>query len=285
MLKYRCKCCNNRDPGRFNHDMRMAEIICTECGTIQGHMNTSIGNVTFSEPTPIIPPTATQKKFLELNDQIMARVCPEEVREYKRNKILKEYCEKLELVTSVETRARLLIENNKEKLLAIKPLNNLIAACIAVACQSMKRYINIVEMEKLFNLENVNKTLKMVCEIVGINQRAMILNAVPYLVSMMGFPFKFEKKLKDSYKLVCRKNPSMGSETRMALCCYKLYLDNELKSRYKGKITLTHIADITNTSENSLKTYVSGKSKNYLFESKKRTRKTKETKNKKLKSN
>lgn len=286
MLNYKCKCCKNDNPGLFVYDACMDDVICTSCGVIQSHMNTSCNNTTFSEPIEIRPPTLSQKKLLTCNDQMMARVCPDEVKEYKRNKLIKEYCEKFDLISSVETRARLLIENNKEELLTIRPIQNLVASCIAIACQSLNRYINIADMEKMFMLTNVNKTLKIVCKVVGINQRAMILNAVPYLVSHLGFPFKYEKILRELYKSVCRKNPSMGAETRMALCCYKMYLDHQSKSAFKDTLTVDYIATLTNTSENSLKTYISGKTKNCLFNAnnkRQRENETKKNNNKKIK--
>lgn len=264
-MNYKCKCCKNDDPGLFVHDCRTADIICRECGIIQTHMNNSDGNTTFCEPIEIRPITASERKFLKINDQMMAKVCPEEVRDFKKNKLLKEFCEKLDLNKAVETRAKLLFEKHKEELCCLRPVENLVAASICVACQSLKRYINVVDIENLLMLSNVNKTLKSLCQIIGINQRAMILNAVPYFVNCIGLPFKFEKKLRELYMTVCKKNPSMGAETRMALCCYKLYLENESKSLFKGRIKLSDIADITKTSENSLKTYVNGKTNNYLF--------------------
>lgn len=270
MFNYNCESCKNTDPGRFVHDNRTADIICTTCGVVQRHMNSNINNTTFTEPLEIRAHTTTQKKFMQLNNQMMSHVCPDETRDMRRNAVIKDYCEKLELTTGIETRARLLFDNNKKALSSIRPLNNVIASCIAIACQSLKRYINVGDIEALFSLSNVNKTLRMVCNVVGINRRAMVLNAVPYIISTIGLPFKYQKKLIDLYKLMCKKNPSIGSDTRMALCCYKLYVDNKEKSKFKKEITLENIASITNTSENSLKSYVSGKTSNYLFETKKR---------------
>lgn len=270
-----CKLCKNSDQGRFVEDCRTADIICTCCGCVQRWINNSHGNTTYSEPIAIVQPTSAQKKFLRINDQMMNKVCPEEYKEGKRNKIIKEYCEQLDLVESIQTRTKLLLKKNYEKLRQIRPQNNLIASCIIIACQSVRRYINIGDMEQFLGLTNVNSTLKTVCKIIGINQRSIILNSVPYLISTVGLPFKFEKKLSDLYKTVCRKNPSMGAETRMALCFYKLYTENIDKARYKNA-DLEFVAQLTNTSENSLKTYISGKTKNCLYQESKRKRKKEE---------
>lgn len=268
-----CKICKNTDQGLYVEDRCRGELICTVCGCVQSGVNLSQGNTTFSEPIAIKPPTSSDKKILRLNNQMMQKVCPKEYRDHKRNKTITDYCEKLDLLNSVAIRARLLLEKHEEHLCRIRPINNVIASCIIVSCQITKRYINVKDVEQWLDLENLNITLKIVCKTIGINQRAMILNSVPYLISVLSLPFKFENKLRELYKLACRKNPSMGSETRMALCCYKLYTDNIAKARYK-EITLENIANFTSTSENSLKSYVSGKTKNSLFEKQKRKRNT-----------
>ena len=97
-----------------------------------------------------------------------------------------------------------------------------------------------------------------VCSIVGINSRGVIINSIPALVCSMGFPGKYNRILKQMFIKSSRKKVSLGSETRMALCCYKLYLDHGVKSKLKGKMTLQDIAYLTNTSITSLNSYIVG---------------------------
>lgn len=267
-----CRACKNSDPGRFVEDHKTAEIVCTSCGCVQSRINTSMGNVTFSEQLPVVEPSGSQQRqLIRTNIQMINRMCPGEYRDGKRNSMIKDYCEKLDLTSSVELRAKLFIQNHKGELLKIRPHENLIAACIVIACQSLKKYINVTDMEVTLTLTNVNTTIKAVCKIVGINFRSIILNSVPYLASMMSLPFKCEKKLRDLYIHASRKHPSMGAETRMALCCYKICTENSDASEDHG-VTLEYIAALTNTSENSLRTYISGKTKCCLFNHKKRRR-------------
>lgn len=270
MKPLRCKVCKNTDPGKYVEDMRTAEITCTCCGCVQTSVNTSYGNVTFCEPLASVAPTPTQQKLLRLNEQMLIKMCPGEYRDHKRDELIDDFCEKLDLSSSVANRTKRLIDNHKEELSHIRPKQNLIAACIIITCQSIKRYINVVDIETMYMLTNVNNTLKHVCKIIGINQRTIILNSVPHMISALSLPFKCERKLVDLYKMVCRKNPSMGSETRMALCCYKVYIENIDMARFKG-FELDFIAKLTNTSENSLKTYISGKTPNCLFSKQKKT--------------
>ena len=263
-----CKVCKNSDQGLFVEDHRHGDIICTVCGSVQMGINISMNNTTFSEPILSIAPNKNDKKLLGLNDQMMKRVYPKEYRDFKRTKTIEKFCEILELPTSVVTRTELLLTKHEGTICKIRPIDNLIASCIILSCQIINKYINVNELEQWLDISNVNTTLKMVCKAIGVNQRAIVLNSVPFLVSSMSLPFKFEKKLQELYKTTSRKNPSMGSETRMALCCYKLYNDNLQHASYKH-ITLAIIAKYTNTSENSLKSYVTGKTKNSLFEKQK----------------
>lgn len=265
-MNQKCVLCKNNNPGIFIQDTQTDDIICSICGAVQPVINPYSGAGVFVEAPEYRVPNASERDFLKLNDQMMTRVCPKEARVDNRDRIIREYCERLDLAENVEMRTKLFFEKYSDELESVRPHNNTIAACIAVACQSLNLYINVTRIEERLSLSNVGKTLTTICKIVGINQRAVILNSVPFLVSMLGFPFKYEKKLKNLYRKACRRNPSMGSETRMALCCYRLYLDNMEKSRAKGRVKLSLIARITNTSEGSLKAYISGKSKNCLFQ-------------------
>jgi transcription initiation factor TFIIIB Brf1 subunit/transcription initiation factor TFIIB len=264
-----CKVCKNRDQGLFVEDQRAGDLICTICGAVQSGANISMNNTIFSEPIANIPPTREDNKLLRINEQMINRICPDEFKEFKRNKTIDDFCDKLELLGSIKSKAKLLLKKHHDELCKIRPTRNLIASCVIISCQITKRYINVKDVELILDLEHVNVTLKAVCKTIGINQRAIVLNSVPHLTSFMSLPFKFEQKLRDLYNLTCSKNPSMGGETRMALCCYKIYNDNIVHAVYKG-ITLDNIANVTNTSENSLKSYISGKTKNSLFEKKRK---------------
>lgn len=278
-----CKLCKNSDPGLFVFDSSRGDTICTSCGCVQTGWNNSANNTTYSDPIDIRIPSNKEKKFLRLNEQMINKVCPDEYKEYKRNDKIREFCFKLDLSESIATRSIILMDKYKYKICNVRPIINLIASCIIITCQMSKRYINIGDTEKFLDLKNVNPVLKTVCKLIGINQRSIILNSVSFLISIIGLPFKFEKKLRELYKITCRKNPSMGAETRMALCCYKLYVDNEDKAKNK-KVDLEYIAQITNTSENSLKSYIAGKTKNSLFQMKRKRNDNTNTSSKKLKS-
>lgn len=264
-----CKMCKNTDVSKFIVDNRMDDVICTVCGCVQPWTMSCNDYTSYSEPPPTMQPTASEKKFLRLNEQMMIRVCPDEYKESKRIAQIDEYCDKLDLNESIKTKSTLLMKKYFDRVKHIRPQANLTAVCVILACQSVQRYINIKDMERFLGLENINNTIRGVCKVIGINQRSIILNSVPYLISMVGLPFKFEKKLRVLYKTICVKNPSMGAETRMALCLYKLYMDHMDVARYKGA-DIKYIADLTNTSENSLKTYITGKTKNALFQKAKR---------------
>jgi len=252
MTEYFCNECKNSDPGRFVHDKTRDDVICTTCGIVQRGMFTSTNNKNYSTPVPVVAGGGASR----IERGMLTRFFPKEQKKLKCHMIISDLCSKYDICDMAMTRARVIFDKHMDDLLPIKPRINVLVACIIVACHSLKIYINISKIENYFLLSGVSKVYKTVCGIVGINTRVVILNSIPAMVCCMGLSGKYNKVLKTMFIKSSRKKSSIGAETRMALCCYKLYQDHGDKSK---KITLQNIADLTNTSITSVTSYINPK--------------------------
>lgn len=263
--KRACEHCKNTDMGMFINDCRTGEVICKECGFVQLKIMNNDSNVNFVEEVESVRYSDKEKGIIKKHKYLIDRHFPLEMKDDKRKLLINEYCDKLDVPECLKNTSYIFLKKHFDLIDKVRPNDNLIAVCIILSCSTINRYINVGFVEKILGLKNVNSTLRTICKMIGFNQKSLIINNIPYLISMLKLPFKFEKKLGDLYKVASMKNPSMGAETRMALCCYRLLLENREYYQRGEQVDLTFISNITYTSENSLKTYISGKIKNSLF--------------------
>lgn len=259
----RCELCKNKDLRYFVHDMRTDDFICTMCGCCQRNWFMSSENTNYNDPesNPKRAQSSALKTQMNGFHRLMVRAFPEEERTRKRNNRIKEVCELLDLSPVVLNRATSIYTEFKEELCAIRPIDHMLVACVVVAARSDKRvFLPMTKVNGYFDqISNISDLTKRVCKVVGINQRTMILNSVPYVTSTLGMPFKCEKQLTENYKKMCKLAPSMCGETKMALAACRTLKDNAMD------VDLEFIAYLNDTSVVSIKGFSNKKRKRKLM--------------------
>ena len=236
----------------FVHDRRTDDHICTICGCCQRNWFVS-ENTNYEDPesNPKRPQTSAMKNQMNSYHRLMVRAFPEEERTRKRTKRLKEVCELLDLTTVVFNRATTLYTEFREELCSIRPIDHMLIACVVVAARSENRmFLPMSKVTNYFNeVENISDLTKRICKIVGINQRTIVMNSIPYVTSMLCLPFKCQKQLKVNYDKMCKLAPSMCGETKMALAACKTLKDNN------KEIDFEYVAFLNDTSVVSIKSF------------------------------
>jgi transcription initiation factor TFIIIB Brf1 subunit/transcription initiation factor TFIIB len=259
----KCQLCH-RAENQFVYDSRTADWICTICGcVVRGYFFDQQYDANYEE----YQTAAVDKDYFSRQDKkrqkttmerIMDRANPEDVKERRFHAMLEDICVKLEYSARVKGRAEAMFNRFKE-LKKQRKMYNVIAAVLIVAKRSLGEYVNLNKVQNQLTVK-LNSTIKDVLNITGISQSSLTVKAIPYYIFSLGLPFKEEKRLRKLFEKASRSNSSMGSDTLLALCIFRL-----LKHLKNNKHDLQEIANLTNTSYNSLQSYISGKNKCTLF--------------------
>lgn len=253
----RCEYCKNKDLHLFLHDKNTDDMICTVCGCCQRNWITTNENTNYVDPesNPTIPQSSLQKKISNGFHRLMVRAFPNEERTNKRISKIKEVCETLDLPGVVCNRATSLFTNFEEELRKIRPIEHMLIACVVVAARSEKHvFLPMSKVSAIFHtISNISDLTKRVCVVVGINQRNIILNSIPYITSTLGMPYPCEKQMSDNYNRLCILAPSTCGETKMALATCKTLKDNGMD------IDIELVAFLNNASVVSIKGFSSRK--------------------------
>lgn len=252
MQQIKCEVCKNKDARFFVHEHRTDTCICTLCGCVQRSVFTT-GNSTFDSTVPQTRAvTSSDKRVTNNFNSLMVRAFPQEERKKKRERRIIDICKDLELPTPVSNHAIKMYNEFNEELCRIRPIDHMLIACVVVAARSTSRlFLPMSRFEREFSeIPNISELTKRICKIVGINQRAVILNFVPYVVSMLQLPFKYEEILKENYNKISRLAPSMCGETKLAVATCKTLKDKN------EKIDIAYIAFLTESSEASIRNFM-----------------------------
>jgi len=182
----------------------------------------------------------------------MVRAFPKQERERKRSKRIKDICSELDLPSVVHERATKMFNEFNVDLCKIRPIDHTLIACVIVAAKSTTRLffpMSYVE-SKFHDVTNMSDLTKRICKIVGINQRTIALNSIPYVVSMLKLPFKYENVVRENYIKIGRLVPSMCSETKLAVSICKTLKDNN------REIDISSVAHLTDSTEASIKSFM-----------------------------
>jgi transcription initiation factor TFIIIB Brf1 subunit/transcription initiation factor TFIIB len=268
-----CENCGSKDDFILNEQ---SDYVCTKCGIVERRYNYMENvchkrkkkNEDCSTTEYCVTDREKEKEINYVTKRVNSLVCPEEVRDNRFEKLVNDCGELLDSNTRIREKV-VLFFNKYPEIKKFKPRLATVGAIFILASQSLGVYLSPKHTCTMLGVDNVNERLKQVCSEVNINYMSVILNAVPYLCDQLGLQFKFRKRLEAEYKKISRSNPSMGPDTRMALCCY--YLVNQVGNPHN--LTVVDIAQLTNTSECSLNNYINGKVKCSLtFEKPKRKR-------------
>lgn len=236
------------------HDPQTDDRVCTNCGVVQQKhyyftaQNISYMNSTDETPTKSIYTVRELNKLDMIQRTVHSMICPEQVKEMKLTHMIQRYSQIMGFGYKEESQCERAFKKYPA-LRKMRPQSKTIAATLVVIARIDKRYVHVQTVEKSLSLKNLTEYITDVCKILGINQRVMVINAIPSLISYLMLPFNKGERLKHMYQLACRKYPSLGAETRMALCCYKLL--QEVGNPHG--FTIDMIADLNNTTTASIK--------------------------------
>lgn len=253
----KCEFCRNRDVRYFVHEQQTDSCICTLCGCVQ-RGNYTTDNSTFDNAEPIARVhTKGELNTADRFHQLMVRAFPKEERARKREVKIKSICSSLDLPAVIRERAVKMFTEFTVELCKIRPIEHTLVACVVVATRSNSRvFLPMSSVYQQFHeIENISDLCKRVCKVVGINQRSIIINSVPYVVSMLQLPFKCEKIVRDNYDKLGRLAPSMCGETKLAVAVCKT-----LKDQNK-EIDIEIVAALTDSTKASIKGFMNKRRK------------------------
>jgi transcription initiation factor TFIIIB Brf1 subunit/transcription initiation factor TFIIB len=253
----KCEFCRNKDVSYFVHDQQTDSCICTICGCVQRGVYT-MDNSNFDKSEPVAKVHSSGEKIsANMFSQLMVRAFPKEERARKREIKITSICCSLDLPSVVKERAIKMFNEFTEELSKIRPIEHTLVACVVVSARSNQRlFLPMSSVYRQFHeIENISDLSKRVCKVVGINQRVIIINSVPYVTSMLKLPFRCEKIIRDNYDTIGSLVPSMCGETKLAVAVCKTLKDH-------GKeIDIAYIAVLTDSTEASIKGFMNKRRK------------------------
>jgi hypothetical protein len=246
--------CENCRQSHYVHDTNMDEWICSTCGVVvRGWWEPGECNQNFTTTPDDIATNSTDKVQNTTHRQLMEKAYPREKRHKERKSVISTMCRKLDVVSTVETRALLIYEHHNAELNTLKPRKKMLLACVIVACRSSEH--SFVPMSTVRGMyykycNGIKKYTDAVCNIIGLNQNAFSLKAVPYVTHYLRLPFKCQKVMIETYEKVCIIAPAVAPETRLAITACKVLNDH-------GKeIDYDLVAFATDASQSSIKTFL-----------------------------
>lgn len=206
---------------QYVHDTTHDAWICTGCGTVERRYQYSDLRHTYTDSQAVqaVPPPATHasRAIVRLNRQMQLRSDPGQARRDRFERITNDYADMLHMSSRIRQRAIFLFSNMDAKLNA-----KLVAACLVIGARSVGFFTTVRTVERVTGLRGLSATIKRVCAMQGISQRAVTLGSLPYFINVLELPYKSLQTLRQNYIELCRQFPSLGTETRIALACYKL---------------------------------------------------------------
>jgi transcription initiation factor TFIIIB Brf1 subunit/transcription initiation factor TFIIB len=187
--------------------------------------------------------------------KLMARANPAEERERLRMKTFEAMCDKIGASSLVKDRAMLIYNNHKVELNKLKPRKKMLLGCVMVASRSTRSHFIPMSYVKCIlheESEGLGRYCRDICKIVGLNQKTFTTKAVPYIVSNLRLPFKFEKVLIDYYDRVSVIAPEVAPETRMGIAACRILKEEGLDT----KIKRSYVAYVCGTAETSIRTFL-----------------------------
>ena len=241
----RCENCRKLVNKGTNFVFDGTSFICTLCGVVQrnnGFEYSIEKNTTYNEQ----PQSIAFDKQSERMYHMTNLTCQQELKENRIKRALYEMSDQLDTNERTRNRAWLLFLRNKS-FFTIRPMKNTIASTIIVACYSLKIPLSINKVSTLFGLKNLSATVKIVCKKLKINMRVDAKILIPSWVSRVGGKYSDNKLVNRVYRALCKKHPSVGTETVLAAAIYKFY---------KGEKEIEEICKSTGVSLTSLKSII-----------------------------
>lgn len=224
----KCSLCKNNDITKYTYDKKRDEMTCC-CGCVaKGWFNTD--NATFDNDKTVVYEThedrSTKKQFFKL----MAKAFPKEERDRLRKKRIKDICFKVDASVVVKNRAYMLYEEFRDELVKIRPIKTMLIGCVIVASRSCNGcFVPMHKFRNMYILEDINRVIKEICTTIDLNQKQFTLAAVPYVVSQLYLPFRFQKVLISNFEKLSIAKPSISPNVRLGISACKLLKDNKMK--------------------------------------------------------
>lgn len=275
-----CIHCKVRGVHYFVYDERTADLICTNCGVVQGNVNAQfLYGTTSSYHAPVhtvrsagtdVHPheRAVRKREMDKQAEIWRRMtqrfCKDEMTVDRRERRIDEYAEILQWseagldghASRVTTKAKHFYIKCAE-LRRRRPIKPTIVATLVVAKREIGHYVNVDKVAEQVDVDDLGAHVIAVCKILKLSHRSRIDKCIPQFVTGLGFPFKYAKHVNKLYERYSRENGSMASNTIMALILHRFYFANQKRSKTGNvKVTLEYIAQMTGTSVTTLNAYI-----------------------------
>lgn len=259
--KRQCKLCYAHD-NQFVYDSKHDDTICTYCGCVQDKSFNLVEHDIYheQEPIPWIE-NDMQKQQQKMSHMLMDKV---DIKNNTFHNILNLQCEQLQVLDNVKYDA-IAIFNNFKQLQRLKPFKTVVAAVIVIAEKENGKYVNIKDFEQRLNVKKLSKMVNKISkDILKIDNITYTMASIHKYVFLLHMEYKEHIRIKKMFKVATDQNNSMGNDTLLALCLYIRVKQLKLDKKYPN-INLKFIADITNTSINSLHGYITKKTKCTLF--------------------
>lgn len=245
------KCENCRMKSYYVKDPKTDEWICTTCGTVvRKWWIPSERNVSYAEQPVMVSGSSDTKNAKNKYHQLMVKAFPKEDRINKRKDLIKKMCYKIDASTSITNRALMIYEKHIEELSCLNPIKKMLLACVIVATKTTpNQFIPSVKIKRFYDCSDINRYIKEICRIIGINIKTLALKSVPYIISHLMLPYKCGNDLIKNYEKASLIAPAVSSETRMGVATCKLLKDRNMKIDYE------YVANLTDTTETSIKSF------------------------------
>ena len=286
-----CKLCKFNE-NQFVYDASMDDTICRYCGCVQDKGFDGYEYVGYSSPVELMEQDSKKKRLAKLYKNMMENINDMLSRENKKAAILQNNKlsveKRLETVIFDEIKSRKIVSlisytanilefnetvitraeaifNNFIILQKIKPLESVVAAVLIITQKEKGLYVNIKAIAEKLRLKRLSKMVNKISnDILEIDNDTYTISSIPMICEILHIKFKEHQRLRLMFDVASKQNNCIGSDTIMALCFYIRIKQLKLDKQFPH-FTLEFIAEITNTSYNSLQGYVSKKTKCTLF--------------------
>lgn len=227
-----CVVCKQLYAGQYIYDRNTADWICTNCGCVtRKHCYATPDTVPF-DVRVTTPPQA-----LPVDRRINALVNPAGARADRVSGTIRSIALALDAGDIVRDRVESVLTKHEGILRKVHPKRKAIVATFVVISRIMGHHVNMAKVRENAGVNGcITAAVTRVSAMLNISLRPRLEKSIPYLASMLGQPYAFEKKLRVTFKNMTRKNANTRPETLLGMSILQLAPDTprDLVSRLLG---------------------------------------------------
>lgn len=248
----RCQECH---ANAFAYDSQRAHRTCTRCGIVDRRFVNGrpapTKNIKYD--TPVASRSHPQDRWVARTKRSVDRmVDPRLARDSRRLASLSRYAFLLDLHEDVASHADSMFRNNREAMDSLRPRARAEVAALVIAARDRGAHIRVAAAEAWTGVSGVDAAIRLICVTLGINQRVNVLDGVPAMLQALGLEYAETERVRSLYKVVAANHPSVGEDTRLALCLCRImreYVDCDTE-------IIDRVAQTTWTSRGNLSSYI-----------------------------